>query len=138
MFFIELFKTTHGREQLDKVLRKSFVNFYFWRVTLKSFVGRSWSWQNTREPRARENRLPLRHAGGNFRSRLRVSPAPPSLRKIRDYSLLERNFGWLHVRKRRCLRQPRVNVKVEPPSTSRCELHKLLNHTTTLILFTGD
>ena len=35
MFFIVLFQTKHGREQLDKVLKKSFVNFYFWGITLK-------------------------------------------------------------------------------------------------------
>ena len=34
MFFIVLFQATHGREQLDEVLRKSFDNFYFWGITL--------------------------------------------------------------------------------------------------------
>ena len=34
MFFIVLFQTKHGREQLDKVLKKSIVNFYFWGITL--------------------------------------------------------------------------------------------------------
>ena len=36
MFFIVLFEPTHGREQLDKVLKKSFVKFYFWGITLKA------------------------------------------------------------------------------------------------------
>ena len=34
MFFIVLLESTHGREQLDKILKKSFVNFYFWGITL--------------------------------------------------------------------------------------------------------
>ena len=35
MFFVVLFETIiYDREQLDKVLKKSFVNFYFWGITL--------------------------------------------------------------------------------------------------------
>ena len=36
MFFIVLFETTHGREQLDKILKNLFVNFYFWGITLNN------------------------------------------------------------------------------------------------------
>ena len=44
MFFIVLFKTTHSRKQLDKVLKKSFVNFYFWGITLNHWI--TWSLVN--------------------------------------------------------------------------------------------
>ena len=38
MLFIVLFETAHGMEKLDKVLKKSFVNFYLCGITLKTIL----------------------------------------------------------------------------------------------------